>query len=128
MSRQFSGPRNLSAFGRVKRRYARWSRWTQFVAVAVSVAVLAEGGLAAVLDGGGGSVRASSADHISFRWPRPASRRPQDMPETATDSPRGTGQGGSGRGSHGTARQEALCAAECCWERRHAHSTTGHLE
>jgi hypothetical protein len=52
MGRQFSGPRNLSAFCRLKRGYSRWSRWAQFVAVAVPVAALAGGGLA-----GGGLAR-----------------------------------------------------------------------
>jgi hypothetical protein len=46
MSRQFSGPRNLPAFGRLKRKYSGWSRWASFVALTVPVAALAGGGLA----------------------------------------------------------------------------------
>jgi hypothetical protein len=65
MRRQLSGPGTLSAFGRMKDKYARWGRWAQFVAIAVPVAALAGGGLAAALHSGG-SVSASSAEHISF--------------------------------------------------------------
>jgi hypothetical protein len=65
MSRQFPGLRASSAFAHIKYKYARWGRWAQFVAVAIPVAALAGGGLAAAVLSGG-SVSASSAEHISF--------------------------------------------------------------
>jgi hypothetical protein len=66
MGRQFPGPRNLSAFSRVKLKYAEWGRWSQFVTVAVPVAALIGGGLAVVIHGGSSFVGTSSAERISI--------------------------------------------------------------
>jgi hypothetical protein len=98
MGRQFSGPRALSVFGRIKHKYARWGRWAQFVAIAVPVAALAGGGLAAAMHSGSGSgpAGASSAERISF--PLAAVRVAAGPPAWR----RGAGPGGIPAGVLGT--------------------------
>jgi hypothetical protein len=66
MRRQFPDLRNLSAFSRVKLKYAEWGRWSQFVTVAVPAAALIGAGLAVVVHGGSSFVGTSSAERISI--------------------------------------------------------------
>ena len=109
MSGEFPGPRNSSAFGRVKYKYDGWSGWVRAATIACPVVALIAAGLAVALTSGSGHV--SSAEHVSFPLATPSLAPPESLvASTAAHRARAAAARGRARPAAGAAHQGGMPA------------------